>query len=60
MDSKTSQDRGVIVDDGARHAETVAHKERMPNFDKNGLRSCNGVTFSAEQKRWALNLIRPV
>ncbi len=59
VDATTIPDSALVVDDGARHAETVAHKDRMPSFDKNGLRTCPDVVFTSELKRSALNLVRP-
>jgi hypothetical protein len=49
----------VVVDDGARHAETVEHAQRMPLFDPNGLAKCDKMKFSPEQKRRAFALMRP-
>lgn len=59
LNPRTIAESGLVVDDGARHAETVAHKDRMPNFDKNGLKACSDLVFTPEQKRLALSLVRP-
>lgn len=59
LKAKTVRDSEVIVDDGALHAETVARKDRMPLFDKNGLEACKDVKFSMGHKNRAWSLIRP-
>jgi hypothetical protein len=59
MVSKNVQDGQIIVDDAARYAETVAIKDRMPLYEKNGLKACDNVTFSPEHKLRAQQLMQP-
>jgi hypothetical protein len=47
----------LVVDDGARHAETVTRDERMPLFNTNKLMVCDDFTFTAEHKQRALALL---
>ena len=60
MESRTIGNSQIVVDDGALHAATVPRQERIPVYDPNGLHDCDGVTFSREQKRRALGLLRPL
>lgn len=59
METRSVPESAVVVDDGARHAETVEHAQRMPLFDPNGLAKCDKMKFSPEQKRRAFALMRP-
>lgn len=58
MTDTTTRKGGVIIDDGARHADTVTHKERLPRFDRNGLHACEKTVFTPEHKRRAWDLMR--
>ena len=57
MTHQTERRSEIIVDDGARHADTVPHEERMPRFDRNGLDSCDKTVFTPEHKRRAWTLM---
>lgn len=60
MTNETQRRSEIVVDDGARHADTVPHAERMPRFDRNGLHSCDVTVFTPEHKRRAWMLMQSV